>query len=369
MKRRNLASFIIVALLTVPALADSLVITSATGGPGLKSENIKILKVEGDKIFFRTSGNDTSREIGKVYQVTADDEPNLNAAEAAYAKEEWAKAVEAYQKTLRSSGKDWVKDWSALRLIVAAGKADRFDAATAAYVQLVTKDPAAAVKVKPAVPKEKSALLDAAESEVKKGLQNSKLNESQKEALNAYLLEIYLAKGDTKAAGEAAAKVGGAGAAAGGADGAAGGGAENTVAAAARVTGKLAGSKLALSEKKYEKVVKDLEESRELFVEPADQAEALFLLAEAKSALAGSDEQKLKDAALEYMRVVAHFKDAPDAPHVAESLFKTAQILEKLKDAKTAQDTYQQVALQYPNSSFAAQAKESAERIQKALEQ
>jgi TolA-binding protein len=210
---------------------------------------------------------------------------------------------------------------------------------------------------------------------VKKGLGNSKLNESQKEALNAFLLEIQLAKGDTKAAGETAAKVGGAGAGAGTAAGAgaglgaAAGGADNTVAAAARATGKIASNKLALSEKKYDKVLKDLEESRELFVEPADQAEVLFMLAEARSGLAGDDEQKLKDAALEYMRVVAHFKDAQDAPHVAESLFKTAQILEKLKDAKTAQDTYQQVATQYPNSAVAAQAKENAERIQKALEQ
>jgi hypothetical protein len=66
------------------------------------------------------------------------------------------------------------------------------------------------------------------------------------------------------------------------------------------------------------------------------------------------------------MRVVAHFKDAAGAPHVAESLFKTAQILEKLKDDKTASETYQQVAAQYPDSPVAAQAKESAERLKKA---
>jgi hypothetical protein len=63
-----------------------------------------------------------------------------------------------------------VKDWSAIRLIAVANKANRFDAATTAYVQLLNSDAGTAAKNKPTVPKKKGPMLDAAEKEVNRGL-------------------------------------------------------------------------------------------------------------------------------------------------------------------------------------------------------
>jgi len=100
------------------------------------------------------------------------------------------------------------------------------------------------------------------------------------------------------------------------------------------------------------------------FVDPAQQADALFILAEAKYALAlnKKDAGDLKDAALAYMRVVANFKDAPNHPHVPESLLRTANIEEQLNDAPAAQLLYQQIAQQYPDDPIAAVAKQKIQK-------
>jgi hypothetical protein len=109
----------------------------------------------------------------------------------------------------------------------------------------------------------------------------------------------------------------------------------------------------------------EIEQNRAIFNEPAQQAAALYIIAEAKSGLAGdsTDEKALKDLALAYMRVVAFGKDQPNNPNVARSLARTAAILEKLKQPEQARDLYQQVATAYPNSPVANDAKAAAQRL------
>ena len=73
----------------------------------------------------------------------------------------------------------------------------------------------------------------------------------------------------------------------------------------------------------------------------------------------------MKDVALSYMRIVANFKDAPNAPHVPESLLATGEILEKLNDTEGAVNLYTQLSTPYPESAAGAKAKEGLQRLKK----
>ena len=99
-------------------------------------------------------------------------------------------------------------------------------------------------------------------------------------------------------------------------------------------------------------------------LEPAQQADALYLLAQAKIAGANStDPNQLKDAALAFMRAAAVCKSMQGQPHVAESLLQVAAIEEKLKNTKEALALYNQVAAEFKGSPAAAQAQSAAERL------
>src|SRR5205814_6009424 len=105
-----------------------------------------------------------------------------------------------YLKTLDSTQKEWLKQWSATRLLLSAQSARRFDAAAKAYVALLVRDPAGAIKLKPAMPNEKSAYLATAIADVNTTLADPKLTPAQKQAVLAYLAELQRAKKDPKAA-------------------------------------------------------------------------------------------------------------------------------------------------------------------------
>jgi TolA-binding protein len=115
--------------------------------------------------------------------------------------------------------------------------------------------------------------------------------------------------------------------------------------------------------KKFQQAIEEIDSNRSLFGEAAEQAEALYILAQAHYGLAGSDPNALKDAALAYMRVVALAKDQPAAPHVAESLLKTAEIMQRLGEPATAAKIDQQVLSQFPNDPAAPQARENLNRL------
>jgi hypothetical protein len=138
-------------------------------------------------------------------------------------------------------------------------------------------------------------------------LGNSKLNETQRNALNAFLLEIQLAKGDTAAAGKTAEKLGGgstqtpAPGASEGEKGEKGGGGGAAPAPrlavpdnAARPRGAGAGQARHRQAPAPEQAVRqgrqgDQRQPASCSPSPPDQAEALFLLAEARAGLAESE--------------------------------------------------------------------------------
>jgi TolA-binding protein len=348
-------SLLLVAVLglAAPALADTIFVGN------LPYKDVKIKTVKDGKLIFMTAGNETSRPVKDITRLQINDEPALSAAEEAYAGQKWEAAVDGYLKTIRSSSKDWLKDWSALRLIEAASKTKRFDAAVTGFLSLMQRDPATAMKLKPEVPQEKSTFLDTAATDVKRVLNETKLNDEQKSTLLAFLLDINRARGDTKAVGETVEQLAKTETSE-----------SSTTAGDASASKALADRKLgianvALEQKDYKKAIDTIEESRGVFTDQRQQADALWILANSRAALAASknDTKEMQDVALAYMRIVAHFKDAPNAPHVPESLLAAGEILEKLKDTDGATNLYTQLSTAYPETPAGAKAKEGLERL------
>ncbi len=336
-----------------PAHADELWVGS--GGSGaINVKGAKITRVAGGQIFFTAGGKETSRELGKVQRILVDGEAALNAAEEAYAAGNWSAAVDGYQRTVRATTKPWLKDWATARLIDAANKSGRFDAAVASYVATLLKDPAAAAALKPAMPAERSTYLDTAVTEVNNALGTKGVTDAQRQALFQFLMDLHRARKDKAAEEKAAEQL----------DEILAKDPNNPAAGQAIARRKLMNAAKALEAKDYRKALAEVEAVRDQLTDAAQQADALFYLAEAKYGLTDTKQpDALKDAALAYMRVVAHFKNEPGAPHVAESLVKVAQIHEQLGEPQTAANLYEQVASQFKDDPAAQVARQSLQRL------
>lgn len=318
----------------------------------LERKNVTIKELKGDSLIFDFNGRTTEQQASKITRVVVTAEPVLTAAEEAYATSKWDDAVDNYQKAQRSA-KPWVKDWASLRLIDAASKSGRFDAAAAAYVAVLLKDPATAASAKPAMPDSKSTFLDSAASDVNTALKDPKLTADQRKSLLGFLVEIQQTRKDQVAEDAAYAQLTKLP------------GADSDEAGAKRILGrrKLSSAQKALEAKNYALVASEIESGKPSFVDLAMQSDALYLLAEAQMAQAGSDGVKLKDTALAYMRVVALAKNEPSKPHVVDSLVKTALILDRLGDPPAAGRLYEQIITQYPDDPLAAVARQNLAKL------
>jgi tetratricopeptide (TPR) repeat protein len=361
-RRAAAAVALLLSASAAPALADT-VWAGSGAGRGLEFRDAKITKVDLAKevLVFDNQGRSTERPLSTIKQLAADNEQALNAAEEAFFAAKYDQAVEGYQRALRASSKEWVKTWAAYRLADAANQAGRFDAAVSAYVQLVRVAPNLAAKLKPQLPSNVgSKFVDDAIVELTAAARGAGMGDPQKQAIYTLLMEVQRAKGDTAGAAKTLEELTRLNVALNPND---------PAAQALLAETRLAAAESALDGKKYAEAVKIVEDNRAAFNEPAQQARALFVLAEAQFAQAKKDDkQAMSDAALAYMRVAAHFRDAPGKPHVAESLLKTASILEGLgaDEKKQALSLYQQIATEFANEPQGAEAKKAAERLQAA---
>src|SRR5436190_2016002 len=112
--------------------ADTLYVSS--GGGAIQIKDAKVTNIENGNVLFTTATGSSSREISKVQRMQIDNEPAFNAAEEAAAVAKWDAAVEGYLKTISATSKSWLRDFTQLKLLEAAQKAGRFDAAASAYV-------------------------------------------------------------------------------------------------------------------------------------------------------------------------------------------------------------------------------------------
>jgi len=363
--------------------ADTVWLRSGQATNALERPNVKVEKLENGILSFRSSQSDrvTDRPVDEVVRIAADGEPALTQAEEAFAAQRWDQAATAYQKAAASSSKQWVKDRAGLRLVAAAEKSGKFPTAVAGWITLMARDPALASKYKPQVPAgAKAGSLDSAVAELDRALGDARLNEEQRQSLLSFQLEVARANGDVKKAQAIGNKLSGTASAAPvpaptpGAAPAGGGGGGGT--APAGTSGAPAGPNpalalqlafLALDQKQYQQAETEINKAAAAIVDPEQQVDALYALAECRAGLAKDDPAALKDAALAYMRVVARGKSARIAsPRVAESLLKTAAIQERLNAPREALLLYNQVVEEFKGTDAATRAAQAASRLGKA---
>ncbi len=334
--------------------ADTLWIGSASTN-ALALENLKITKIDGGKIYYQgPDGRDASRDLSRVQKIALDDDPAFTAAENAFAAGKFDEAVDGYTKAMRSSSRPWLKDWASARLKDAALKSGRFDAVADAQIEQILKDPRAA-KNKIQMPAADSTYLDTAIGNVSTALQQAGITDAQKIGLLTFQSDLYHAKKDDASADKLQAQI----------DDLLAKNPNDPAAAGAVVRRKLLNASKFLEAKDYQKAIDEITPAKSQITDPSQQADALFDLAEAQFGLASASKNTdaLKDAGIAYMRVVAHFKDQPGKPHVAESLVKTGEVYEALGDTKTAQQVYEQVASQYKDDPAAKVAQENLQRL------
>ena len=336
-----------------PVIADAIYI-NAEGGRENSISNISISGVSEGRIAFQENqtGRQAQREMSSVTRIELDDEPALARAEAAYVQRKWPEASGAYRETVEITRRPWLKAWAAPRLIESAENSRDLPGAVAGYLALVRSNPTRAEAFTPSVPDQDQQALATAVADVSAALADQNLTPQQRGCLNAFLLDIHRARKDESSAEallDQMIKSGDAGA------------------ARAVVRRKLDVAARLIEQKQWQAAVNQINESRQIFIEQRDQAEALYYLAEAASGVAsesgGSDVTRWKDAALAYMRIVAHFKDAPGTPFVAAALLKTAAIEERLNQPDAAKQLYQQVAAQFDDTPAAASARTGLSRL------
>lgn len=359
-------------LLVAPSycLADKIHVGTAGAG-GLVIDGT-IVRIDGENLVIRVQGRDTSREVARIQRLEVDGEPAFTDAERAFAlasvsgtsdadrKTNYEKAIDGYQKAVKSTSKPWVRDWSAMRLVDAADKTGRFDAAVTGWIALVQKDAELAAKFKPTLPAQPTSFLNTAAIEVQNAASDAKLNDAQRSQLLGFLLDVHRVRGDDNAAAKVAEQIL-----------KSGGDLSDPAAARAMAGVKLNLAKLALDKKDYDKAMEEVKSASALLVDAPQQADALYILAECAAGKLGTstDKAQVQDVALAYMRVVAHFKSEPAASaRVADALFKAAQLLERSDALTDATRAYQQVVDQYENSTHAPKARQAVARLKEKSE-
>jgi TolA-binding protein len=180
------------------------------------------------------------------------------------------------------------------------------------------------------------------------------LTDEQRQALLLFLLDIHRARRDKPAEERVAEQV----------DELLAKDPNNPAAGQAIARRKLQSASRAIESRNYRTAVEEINAARSRFVEPDQQAEALFILAEAAYGQADPNSANaLKDAALAYMRVVAHFRSEPGRPFVAQSLLRTAEIHERLHEPQTASAIYDQIIQQFKDDPAAQVAGQNLQRL------
>jgi tetratricopeptide (TPR) repeat protein len=348
----RLGKFIVLSSLCLaPALApgDAIWVGESTKNP-IMAGDVHIVGIQSNVLMYTIGGGeDATKPLDQVQQMSAGGETDFNVAEQSYRDGKSGAAAEGYQRAIRSSGRDWVRDRSAVRLAELSSKLDRFDLAATAYVALVAQDPTIAAKTKPVLSEAAGPYYDGALSDIRRTLDSNKLSDSQRGTLLGFALDIYRAKNDSTSANQTAAELIKLGVAGPG----------------DIVMVKLASARLALDTKDYEKAATEIQQNRTLFIEPVQQADALFILAQARDGMGGTNNnaEALKDLALAYMRAATVGRDLPGQPHVSAALLRVAEIEEELKEPQVALQLYRQISRDYSGQPVAAQAKAASDRL------
>ena len=370
---RSLKVMCVAGAIMLPAIsvwADTVYVKSGTDVNGFPTKNVTITKIakegDGESLFYTTeSGASRSKPLDQVVKIEAEGETAFTQAEVEFVKGNLKAAGDDYRKAMANTTKDWIKHRADVRLLGISAKTGDFLGAVSGFVEMARKDPASAPQHKPAVASAKPDQLDGAIASVNKGLGGA--SQSSQRVLLPFLVELYNSKGDSAKAtatladltklGKSAAASSGNTVDAGTSD------TTNLLAKQAEAGVALSSANKAFADKQYDQVISAITSHSRAFTDPDAASKALYLIAEAKAAQANTPEA-LSDAALAYMRVVAHFKALPGAP-IAESLYKTGEIEEKLQKPSDAVVIYKQIISEYKDSKSAQDAQAALARINK----
>jgi hypothetical protein len=350
---RLLCRTIVAALIcTAVAQADKLII------PGAGPQDVTFTDFDGKKLLYRSrSGTANDREMERISHIAVDNEPAFNEAELFFSQDQKEKSIDGYVKTLRSTNKKWLKAYAARRLMVALAGSNRFDAKLVAYLAILTTTPEAAAELKPQLPERGSKFLDAAVADIERALKQTDLAGDQQIALFNFLLEVHRQRQDEPATVATLERI------------------EKLASSLGDVPGvkaqlasvKVSQARAALDQKKYDDAAKMINDNRAFITDPREQSDALFILAEANRATTPKGNvDGLKNVALMYMRVVAHFSDVEGKPNVLASLQATASVLEEAGDKNGAAAAIEQIITTFPDDPAAAKAKQDLAQLKPA---
>ncbi|MEM8874692.1 MAG: hypothetical protein AAGD32_10585 [Planctomycetota bacterium] len=338
MLRRTLLAAVVSLSIAALAVADTVYTTT-----GLSFARVEVIGIDGDELRFRNSqGRESTRPINEVARLELDGQRGFNEAEIAFTSRKFGEATDGYLKTIRGGFPEWMKRYAATRLMTAAMEVGRFEDAVAGYVVLAEQAPTEATTRKPAAPN-KIGQLDEAADELREALAR-RPSEEVEQALLSLLLDVERGRKDNAETAKIIERLT---VLAGDADG-------SGLGTAQLADLKLSQAQLALDSGDLDEAAAAINDNAKLFALPRQQASALFTLANIAEARAGQDRQKILDAALAYMKVVAHFESIPDAPHVSASLLKVADLHAQIGETATARQLYEAVAEEYPASDEAA---------------
>ena len=338
--------------LATQSLADKLIIQGT--GP----QTVTVTGFANGRLQYQNErGGTGDREYTRIQQLVIDAEPTLSAAEASLVAGQNDAAIENYTKAVRGSTTPWVKVFAARRLLDAAGPGGRFEPRLVGYLALLQLSPADAAGRQPPLPEAGSQLLNVAVLEVENALKAPKLADPAKVALLNFLTDIHRRRGDETAVAATIERLAKSSPAA-----------ANDPAVQGQLTAqKLGQAKAAADAKDFAAAVRLIDQNRASILDPAQQSDALFILARAKQANAdASDAAAQQDAAVAFMRVVAVAKDLPGRPNVLASLRATAGILERTGTPAEATKIYQQIAREFAdNPSAVTEAQADVRRLSK----
>ncbi|HEY0010030.1 MAG TPA: hypothetical protein VGB55_14985 [Tepidisphaeraceae bacterium] len=348
--KTSLAAFVLLGAALAPA--DTLSVA------GLQPRPVTFLEVTDTKIVYQTRGGDRSElELDKVASISVDGETAFNEADLAFAKNEKPKALDGYIRTLRSTNKPWLKTYTARRLLDAATGSDRFDAKLVAYLALLTTTPDAAAPFRPQLPDRGNKQLDTAVTDIENTIKLPNLPGPQQLALYNFLIEIHRQRGDEAAISSTLERI----------ERLSGSLGDQPELRAQLAGLKVNQARIALDQKKYADAAKLVDDNRQNITNPRLQSDALYIQAQAKLATANkSDTNAMKDIALMFMRVVAHFGDLEGRPNVLPSLQATASILEQIGEKAAAVSVLEQIATEFPQDPAAGKAKQDLARLKPA---
>lgn len=352
---RRPASVLLIAgtlLAASVASADELVVQ------GLPNQKVTILDFRDGRVVYQTArGDQSEREYERVQRLVVEGETAFNDAEKAFAEDKKPASIDNYIKAIRGTSKPWLRAFAARRLIDAMGPdSKRFDARVAAYIGVALTNPDEAAAIKPSLPEKGNRQLDAAVADIEAVLKQPNLGEKQQVELLTFLSEIHAQRGDNAAVNAIDERI----------DRAMPSNANDPARLARRAARGVRDAKTALSQRRYADAVRLVNENRAHISDPRAQSDALFILASANlQSVNKSDKTAMTDAALMFMRVVAHSNELDDKPNVLSSLQATADILAQIGNKEEAIAVYEQIARDFPDDPAARAAQSEIEKLKK----